>query len=150
MPRRSRRTTKGVALWKAGFAPVITVSDGDRSILGTCPSQAQVTIDLIESMLGQNTPPIVVLRHMRTTRTEANAVASMQNARNWKTVMVVTSPTHTRRALDTFRKAGVNAFVVAADEPNFDRAFDHPVDRLRALAPVFRELAAAVKYRLSP
>ncbi len=144
------RTTKGVALWKAGFAPVITVSDGDRSILGTCPSQAQVTIDLIESMLGQNTPPIVVLRHMRTTRTEANAVASMQNARNWKTVMVVTSPTHTRRALDTFRKAGVNAFVVAADEPNFDRAFDHPVDRLRALAPVFRELAAAVKYRLSP
>ena len=144
------RTTKGLSLWKAGFAPEMTVSDGDASILGaSCPSQGQATIAFIEAMLGSNGPPIRVLAHMRTTRTEARAIAKLQKAKNWNTVMVVTSPTHTRRALDTFRKAGVNAFVVAADEPNFDLKFNRPADRLRAFAPVLRELAGMVKYRLT-
>ena len=144
------RTTKGLALWRSGFAPEITVSDGDRSILGRCPSQAQVTQEFIDSLLGSTGPPVVVLRNMRTTSTEANAIAKLQVARKWKTVMIVTSPTHSRRALRTFRRAGVNAFVVAADEPNFDTGFGHPVDRLRAVAPAFRELAGMIKNRIAP
>ena len=145
------RTTKGLALWKDGLAPRITVSDGDRSILGTCPSQGQVTVDFITSLLGDDGPQVVVLPRMRTTRTEADAIADLQETEGWKTVMVVTSPTHTRRAIATFRKAGVeNAFVVAADETNFDTAFGHPMDRVRALGPVFRELAGMIKNGIRP
>ncbi len=144
------RTTKGLSLWKAGFAPEMTVSDADASIVGAgCPSEGKATVDFIETILGQNGPPVRVLAHMRSTRTEARAIAKLQEEKNWNTVMVVTSPTHTRRALDTFRKAGVNAFVVAADEPNFDLKFNRPADRLRAFAPVLRELAGMIKYRLT-
>lgn len=144
------RLTRGLALWKARYAPEITVSDADPSMVGgNCPSQGKVTTDFIDSLYGNDGPTTIVLPRMRTTRTEAAAVAVLARTNSWKRVLVVTSHTHSRRALDTFERAGVNAFVVGATEPEFDRHFSHPIDRVRALSPVVREVAGMIKYRLT-
>jgi uncharacterized SAM-binding protein YcdF (DUF218 family) len=144
------RITKGLALWKSGFSRVITVSDADRSITGpNCKPQGAVTTAFIRSLYGDIGPTTIVLPNMRTTRTEAAEVARLAKQRGWQSVMVVTSPTHSRRSLDTFRRAGVNAFVVAATEPQFDRTFSHPADRINSFGHVLREFAGMIKYKLT-
>jgi uncharacterized SAM-binding protein YcdF (DUF218 family) len=104
------RLTRGLALWKAGYAPEITVTDADPSIAGPhCPPQGKVTTDFIAALYGDAGPRTTVLPRMRTTRTEAHQVARIQASHGWKRVMVVTSPTHSRRARTIFRDAGVDA-----------------------------------------
>lgn len=142
------RTTEGVRLVHRGLADELVISDNVRSPGGACPSQAEVTRTFVRSLVGRDAPNPIVLRDMRTTRTEARAVARLQRERGWRRVLVVTSPTHTRRALATFRDEGVDAVMVAADEPNFDLDFNEPSDRVRALAPVVREVAGLVRDRI--
>ena len=144
------RLTRGLAMWKAGFADEITISGADPKMVGRrCPSQGKVTVEFIRSLYGDSGPKTYVLPKMRTTRTEAREVARVQAARGWQTVMVVTSETHSRRARKIFRDAGVDAFVVGASEPQFDRRLRTPGDRIRAIGPVVRELAGTVKYRIT-
>lgn len=142
------RITKGVALLEQGIAPEMTISGNDRAKFSECPSQGAVTLSLIES-LGGDTDKITTLRGMVNTRSEAQAIARLRKGRGWDRVLVVTSPTHTRRARDTFRDEGIEAVVVAADEPNFDLRFYRPADRMNAVAPVVREFAGLIKYRLT-
>jgi uncharacterized SAM-binding protein YcdF (DUF218 family) len=63
-------------------------------------------------------------------------------------VLIVTSPSHSRRAKATFQQLKLNATVVAATEPRFDTALRLPYDRLGALAPLAREVAGTIKYSL--
>jgi uncharacterized SAM-binding protein YcdF (DUF218 family) len=139
------RTTKALSLFRDGYAPEMTISDNLRSPSSGCPSQAKVTESFIKSMLGEDAPAVVTLSNMRSTQSEVEAISELKASKRWKTVMVVTSPTHSRRAVDMFRSAGVDAFVVAADEPYFDTEMRTPGDRAKALAPVLREFAGLAK-----
>jgi uncharacterized SAM-binding protein YcdF (DUF218 family) len=85
---------------------------------------------------------------MKTTRTEAEAVAREAKARGWKKILIVTSPTHSRRAKATFKQLKLDVLVVAATEPRFDSSLRTPFDRLMAIRVVIREIAGLAKYTL--
>jgi uncharacterized SAM-binding protein YcdF (DUF218 family) len=141
------RLNKGLELWRRGYAKTITLSDTAGLIPG-CPSDAELAKNQIQDLYGSNQPNIIVLEDMRTTRTEAEAVKKEALRRGWNRVLIVTNPTHSRRARTTFQQAGLNAFVVASSEPRFDSSLRLVSDRLGALNPLAREVMGMLKYTL--
>jgi uncharacterized SAM-binding protein YcdF (DUF218 family) len=141
------RLNKGLELWRRGYAKTITLSDTAGLYTG-CPSDAELARNQIQDLYGGNQPNIVVLKDMRTTRTEAEAVKKEAVARGWNRVLIVTNPTHSRRARTTFQQAGLNAFVVASSEPRFDSSLRLVSDRIDALNPLAREVLGMLKYTL--
>jgi uncharacterized SAM-binding protein YcdF (DUF218 family) len=141
------RITKGLELWRSGYAKTITVTDA-HGLAPNCGSIEDAALDLIRKLYPNNLPEIIVLKDMKTTRTEAEAVAKEAKARGWKKLLVVTSPTHSRRAKATFSQLKLEVIVVAATEPRFDSSLRTPFDRLMAIRAVSREMAGLVKYSL--
>ena len=141
------RTTKGLELWKAGYARTITISD-TTGLWENCVSLEQPSRLEISQLEPQNPPEIVVLPGVKNTRMEAEAVAKEAKTRGWKTVLVVTSPSHSKRARATFLQLKLQAFVVSAGEPRYDTELHLPHDRLKAIPALAREIAGFVKYTL--
>lgn len=141
------RLVKGLELWRAGYAKTMTITDA-HGLAPNCGSIEDAATVLVRRLYAGAAPEIVVLRDMKTTRTEAEAVAREAKARGWKKVLIVTSPTHSRRAVTTFKQLGLDAFVVSSSEPRFDSSLRTPFDRLLALRPLAREVAGFVKYGL--
>ncbi len=141
------RLNKGLELWRRGYAKTITLSDTAGLIQG-CPSDSELAKNQIQDLYGNNQPNIVVLKDMRTTRTEAEAVKKEALTRGWNRIMIVTNPTHARRARTTFQQMGLTAFVVASSEPRFDSSLHLVSDRLAALNPLAREVLGMLKYTL--
>ncbi len=141
------RTTKGLALWKAGYAPTITISD-TTGLWDNCVSLEQPTRQEISSLEPKNAPEIVVLSGVQSTRMEAETVAKQAKRRGWKNILIVTAPAHSRRARATFTQLKLQAFVVSSGEPRYDSDLHLPHDRLQAMPVVTRELAGFVKYTL--
>lgn len=144
------RLEKGLELWRAGYAPRLTLSDTVGEIFGSagCPSLGRVALERVRALYGEVGPEVVLLPKMRTTRTEALAVAELVRDRGYRRVLLVTTPTHSRRAVAAFRKLGLEVWSVPSSEPRFDMALSKPADRLRALAPIAREYLGLLKYRL--
>ena len=141
------RVVKALELWRAGYASDITLSD-TSGLWNDCPSLADAARGVVARLAPGSAPTINILPNVRNTRDEAEAVAKLAAAKGWKRVLIVTSPTHSRRAKATFQQLKLNATVVAASEPRFDAALRLPYDRLMALAPLARELAGTIKYSL--
>ena len=141
------RITKGLELWRSGYAKTITITDA-HGLAPNCGSIEDAALGLVQKLYPQNPPEIVVLKNMKTTRTEAKAVAKEAKIRGWKKILVVTSPSHSRRTKTTFTQLGLDAFVVAASEPRFDSSLRTPFDRLMAMRVIARELAGLLKYSL--
>lgn len=144
------RLEKGLELWWAGYAPRITLSDTVGEIFGDarCPSLGRVAARRVQALYGDEGPEILFLPQMRTTRTEAQAVAQLIRERGWGRVLLVTTPTHSRRSAGTFRDLGLEVVSVVSTEPRFDMALTKPADRLRALTPVTREYLGLLTYGL--
>ena len=68
----------------------------------------------------------------------AARVRDLARARGWTRVLLVTSPSHSRRAAALFRSQGVTVVSIPAQEWRFDQALTQPSDRLVAhdTAPV--------------
>ncbi len=141
------RTVRGLALWKAGYAPTITISD-TTGLWDNCVSLEQPIRQEISSLEPKNAPEIVVLPAVQNTRMEAEAVAKEAKRRNWKNILIVTAPAHSRRARATFTQLKLQAFVVSSGEPRYDTDLHLPHDRLIALPTLAREIAGFVKYTL--
>ncbi len=141
------RVVKAVELWRAGFAPRITLSK-TAGLWPDCPSISSVAAKIVTNLAPSPTPQIDVLEGVSNTRDEAERVAVLAKQNGWQRVLIVTSPTHSRRALATFKQLGLNASVVAASEPRFDGALRLPFDRMMALPALTREVAGLVKYTL--
>jgi uncharacterized SAM-binding protein YcdF (DUF218 family) len=141
------RLVKGLELWKQGYAPRITLTDTDGRIFGdpNCPSVATQANKLVQALFAGK-PEVILLQKMRTTRTEALAVAQVAKQRGFKRVLVVTAPTHTRRACATFRQLGLEVVCVAALEPRYDITLRNPWDRWMALSSVVREYLGLLSY----
>ncbi|WP_337867230.1 YdcF family protein [Meiothermus sp.] len=144
------RLEKGLELWRAGYAPRITLSDTVGEIFGDarCPSLGRVAAQRVQALHGDEGPEILFLPQMRTTRTEALAVAELVRARGYRRVLLVTTPTHSRRAVGAFRKLGLEVVSVVSTEPRFDMTLTKSADRLRALTPVTREYLGLLTYGL--
>lgn len=139
------RIERGLGLWRAGYAPRITLSDNSEP---GCPSQGLAGEKIVKALYGNDGPEIILLPKMKTTRTEANAVAQIARERGFKSILLVTSPIHSRRASSTFRQVGLEVISVVSAEPRFDSQMPKPVDRILALSPLAREILGLITYKL--
>jgi uncharacterized SAM-binding protein YcdF (DUF218 family) len=139
------RLERGLELWQQGYSETITLTDGEPD--ATCPSFEAAQRRTIGRLFPDGGPKIVVLEKMQTTRTEAEAVAREAKTRGWKSILVVTSATHTRRARATFRDVGLRAIAVSSQEPKFDSGMRYPSDRFLSLMQISREILGLFKYR---
>ncbi|WP_245528328.1 YdcF family protein [Deinococcus maricopensis] len=150
------RLLRGVALWRAGFAPVLTVSNPSFAFgPASCPRVGDVERAWLREMFGEAGPRVLTLAEVTTTQDEAARAAALARARGWRTVLLVTSPSHSARAALLFRaamrRAGLGTRVVSV--PSAESAFDvegrtvH--DRVLGLRVVLYEALSRVKARVS-
>ena len=93
--------------------------------------------------------PLVETEIVGDTNDEARAVKRLADASGWDTVILVTSPTHTRRAAAVFEKAGVNVLATPCPAANYDLAALHsPRERFHAFADWLYETVGTQWYRL--
>ncbi|GAA5533174.1 YdcF family protein [Deinococcus aluminii] len=140
------RLLRGLELWRAGYAPLLTVSE-QSGLLGpaNCVKLSELERAHIAALYPTGGPQVLTLRHVTTTRDEAARVRDLARARGWRRVLLVTSPSHSRRAARLFTAQGVNVVSVPAGETRFDTALPLPFDRLAALRVLLYEGLSRVK-----
>ncbi|MCC2669256.1 MAG: hypothetical protein K0Q72_1727 [Armatimonadetes bacterium] len=83
------------------------------------------------------------------THDEAVAVAKLFREKRWKRVIVVSDPTHLRRAGATFEKAGLQVICSPCRSPEFDPAsLERAGEKLAACREWFHEVIGYEVYRL--
>jgi uncharacterized SAM-binding protein YcdF (DUF218 family) len=86
------------------------------------------------------TAELVMLPRAENTREESQAVATLARARNFKLILLVTSPIHSRRASAALEKQGVTVVSSPSAETRFDLStLDTWSDRLAAFGTVMHE-----------
>lgn len=114
------RATRAAELFREGKAPVVVASG--RRLRPNAGISELMEHDLIER--GVPKDKIVRLTHdADSTQEEAEAVKKLVKERKWRSVIVVTSNYHTRRARYIFHKVfpqGVEARVASARDGDFD------------------------------
>lgn len=145
-PTSFARLMRGLELWRAGYAPVITVSE-QSNLLGspTCPKMSVLEGEIVRQLYPQGGPELLTLRSVTTTRDEAARVRDYARERGWQSILLVTSPSHSRRAAALFEAYGLRAVSVPAQELQFDTTLPLPSDRLEALQVVLYEWLSRAK-----
>lgn len=143
------RLIRGLELWRAGYAPVITLSE-QSGIIGPahCPKVSDLEKTLIRNLYPVGGPNIATLKNVTTTRDEAARVRDLARQQGWRRVLLVTSPSHSRRAANLFRGYGVNAISVNAQETRLDFALQLPGDRFTAFNILLYEGLSRLLYLL--
>lgn len=148
-PSSAARLIRGLELWRAGYAPVMTVSE-PSGLLGPadCPRLSTLQRDQITFLYPRGGPQVLTLNRVTTTRDEAARVQGLARTRGWERILLVTSPSHSRRAAGLFRSYGLNVVSVPAGETLFDTTLPLPSDRLYALRVLLYEGLSRVKASL--
>jgi uncharacterized SAM-binding protein YcdF (DUF218 family) len=138
---------KGMELVNRGIAPVLVVTREAYIINGRLVT-SQLDQERIVSLTPGGVSRLVSAGITHSTHDEAVRALALARARNWKRIVLVTSPLHTRRACATFEKIGV----VVSCTPSNTRAFalgalGSPTDRVRAFQVWLYELAGTLRYR---
>lgn len=119
---------RAVRLFKAGKAPLVLVSGGNRPVAGggVQTPEAQVMSALVQEW---GVPPQAILVEDRSMNTRENALFSFQilTARQIRRILLVTSASHMPRAAATFRKAGFDVVPAPADFRTGWTALDMPL-----------------------
>ena len=141
------RLVTGLKLWREGFAPVVTVSE-QSGLVGeaNCPKMSVLEREYIRTLYPVDGPEVLTLRNVTTTRDEAQRVSEYAKKRGWQRVLLVTSPSHSRRAAGLFASYGLNVVSVPAPEIRFDETLPRPADRLYALRVLLYEWLSRVKF----
>lgn len=148
MPQQSTdRTLKAVELVERGVAPVLVftreVKKADGKTFSSSDDQQRI-VELARLHSIFSTRPVT------STRDEALAVRSIATYRNWKHIVLVTSPFHSRRACATFEKVGLLVSCVPSDSRDVPvKRLAHAHDRIDALSFWLYEKAGTLRYRLS-
>lgn len=99
-----RRLVYALRLFRKGYAPVVILTGGNPTI-PDLPESEQM--ERVARELGFSSGSFIVETKAKRTSEQAVAVAEIVRARQMKSVILVTSPLHSYRALQTFRKAGI-------------------------------------------
>jgi len=92
---------------------------------------------------------VLFVHNARSTRDEAMAFSALARTRRWSRVLLVTSPSHTRRACRTFERAGLRVVCRAAAARSQSPNSVHSADARRAVfRDVVYEATATALYRL--
>lgn len=128
------RLLHGLALVAQGHAP--------RLIVTELQPPARSHADLARAWLrGFNLEAeVIALGPVRNTHDEALATGELFRTRAYRTLLLVTSPTHTRRAAATLERQGIEVISSPAVETLFDlETLDLPSERLAAFGAILHE-----------
>jgi uncharacterized SAM-binding protein YcdF (DUF218 family) len=140
------RLLTGLSLAKRGVSQAMLVSRESR-LFGGRPVSDSADLANVTSMAGAPST-LIFVDSIVTTRTEALRMRAIATQHGWKTLAVVTSPMHSRRACATFEAVGFKVVCVPAAiresglVPN-----SNPEDRLRAFRAWLYERFATDSYR---
>ncbi len=138
------RLLSGLMLARRGLAPVMMVSM-ERAFNGAVSDSAD--LQNVIALVGAATP-VIFVDSVTTTRTEALRMRAIARGNGWKTLAVVTSPLHTRRACATFEAVGFKVVCVpAAVRGSGLYSGSNAEDRLRAFRSWLYETFATGSYR---
>lgn len=141
----SDRFRKALELMKAHAAPILVVTrertrSGRGGITTTRDQDAFLALAGIDSVLRTD--------WVTSTRGEAEEVARIAAAKDWKRIIVVTSPAHSRRACATFEKLGLTVSCIPAESRDVSlNRMASARDRVAAFALWFYELAGTLRYK---
>jgi uncharacterized SAM-binding protein YcdF (DUF218 family) len=133
-PEAASRLLRGLELLAEGQAPCLILTEQ----LPPAAPYAPLARRLMQRFgLGQE---LLTVGPTGSTRGEAVAVARLCRERGWKRLLVVTSPTHTRRACATVEAEGIEVVCAPAVETRFDlETLDRPQDRMMLFGQVLHE-----------
>ncbi|HET7291813.1 MAG TPA: YdcF family protein [Vicinamibacteria bacterium] len=129
-----QRLVRGVELLAEGSAPRLLVTELPAPIRPRLPAARELIRRLrVEGEL-------LATDVVRNTYDEAVVTAALFRRRGWRTVLLVTSPTHSRRAAAVFDAQGLDVVSVPSFETRYDlEDLSLPVDRLEAFSAVVHE-----------
>jgi uncharacterized SAM-binding protein YcdF (DUF218 family) len=140
------RVLSGVSLARHGLAPVLLISRERRTLGGKSVSDS-ADLENVAALTGATTQ-IVFVDSIFTTRTEAQRMKAIADASGLRTLAVVTSPMHSRRACATFEAVGFKVVCVpAAIRGSGTAPGSNGEDRLRAFRSWLYETFATDSYR---
>lgn len=107
----SERLLRGLELYRAGKAPIVLLSGG------ASPPKRPEAFYMAQWLQDLGMPPSALLVETDSLTTYDNALytAGILQSKGLKSVLLVTSAAHMRRALATFRKQGIDPIPVATD-----------------------------------
>lgn len=139
------RVLHGYEVLRQGFAPRLVVT----RLAPTAKRKSYVPAIRQQFRYLQFDYPVEEVGPVDNTYDEARAVASLLKERGWKRVILVSDPTHLRRAAATFKKAGVAVLCSPCRNPDYDLArIEGFGERLNACRDLFHETIGYETYRL--
>ena len=139
------RALKGVELVEKGVAPVLVFTREEKKVRDSVSSS---TDDQKRLAALADLDRVISTRRVRSTHDEALSVLSIARYRGWRSIIVVTSPFHSRRACATFEKAGLRVSCVPSDSRDVAvRHLSHARDRITAFGLLLYETAGTLRYR---
>ncbi len=144
------RLSRGVDLWRAGYADTLVFSaQSDALSPAACPRLSAVQTAALHRWFA-SPPRLLTLPQVANTKDEAQAASRLAQAEGWQRLLLVTSPSHSRRAAALFRRtfaqAGLPTEVVSvpAEEWRFSLG-GAAYDRLQGLNVVLYEWLSRLK-----
>ncbi|MCL4818274.1 MAG: YdcF family protein [Vicinamibacteria bacterium] len=136
------RLQRGLELLAAGHARVLVISELPAPWARYEPwARAQLKAWRLDAEL-------VVLGPVRRTRDEAVAVSRLFRERGWQSVLLATSPSHSRRAAESFEACGLQVISAPGVETRWDEpGFPERIDRLAAFGSLVHEWGGLAYYR---
>jgi uncharacterized SAM-binding protein YcdF (DUF218 family) len=107
-----RRLVYALRLLRGGYAPIVILTGGNPEDPDLSESDP---MERVARELGFSPGTFIVETKAERTSEQALAVREIVRSRQMKSVILVTAPTHSFRALQTFRKAGVPVIVGTID-----------------------------------
>ena len=142
----TERLLSGLAVWRHNHARLLIttrVSDRSGSRVTTSDADQRALI-----ALGGDTLSWRIAAPAHTTHDEALRAAEMLAPAQSRTIAVVTSPLHTRRACATFEALGFHVVCIPSDERRYAiYSLSGPVERFDAFFDWLYEQLGMVKYR---
>ena len=137
------RLVHGFELMASERAPRLIVAD----LPDPYPSYARVAREMMASLRVDG--ELMVLGPVSRTRDEAVTVAALFRERGFERLILVTSPTHSRRASASFEREGLTVFSSPSVETQWDlETLDRSDDRVGGFGAVIHERVGIWFYRM--
>lgn len=148
-PASAARLSRGLDLWRAGYADTLVFSSqSDALTPPECPRMSQLQAAQVQRWFDRP-PHILTLQDVTDTADEARRAAGLEAEHGWTRVLLVTSPSHSARAAALFRRElGAEVRSVPAEEWRFSLSGETAQSRLAGLNVVLYEGLSRVKARL--
>lgn len=131
------RAAHAAKLVQAGWVSRVVVTDSPPE---TCEGLAIRQQEVIQAAVPGRTLNFYVVKDCLNTHDEAVAAAALARQHGWKSILLVTSPTHSRRAAALYRAQGLVVRVSPSAPGTYDISLTSQPDRRAALNSLHHEL----------